>query len=146
MPNWCRNTARFTHNDSEVMDRLFESAQSGHFFMDNVPLNDEREWDYEEAYKCWGTKWDIDPEDVYRVGNTVTLVFDTAWAPPIAFYEAMLEKGFEIEADYYEPGMNFIGRFENGTDFCFEVDSPPESEDYLNIFHDLIDVFEVEEN
>lgn len=69
----------------------------------------------------WGTKWDLCEPQITRVDdNTVEISCDTAWSPPIAAYEAMLEKGYEIEAYYYEPGMCFAGIWDNGVDDCYQ--------------------------
>jgi hypothetical protein len=46
--------------------------------------------------------------------------FDTAWAPPTGAYEKLMALGFEIEAFYYEPGMCFVGKWEDGIDEYYE--------------------------
>jgi hypothetical protein len=50
------------------------------------------------------------------------LSFDTAWSPPIEFYENLEEQGFRIEAFYYEPGMAFCGVYEDGCDDQFDIE------------------------
>jgi hypothetical protein len=73
----------------------------------------------------WGTKWDVDaydPEDVVvDQYNTITFGFDSAWAPPVGVYEALVEDGFEVEAMYYESGMAFCGVWQDGCDDFYEV-------------------------
>jgi hypothetical protein len=54
------------------------------------------------------------------VGNTLTASFDSAWSPPIAAYEKLMDMGFTIKAYYYEPGMCFAGIWEDGNDDYFE--------------------------
>lgn len=71
----------------------------------------------------WGTKWDVGSNDetVERNDvNTVTLHFDTAWAPPIDFYHALVSQDFEVEAMYNEFGMGFCGEYFNGSDSYIE--------------------------
>jgi hypothetical protein len=78
---------------------------------------------YDFCVNHWGTKWDIDaydPDDVVIENNTIEFGFDSAWAPPTGIYDALLEQGFEVEATYYEPGMAYVGRYDNGSDDCIE--------------------------
>ena len=79
---------------------------------------------YDFCVNNWGTKWDVDPYDPADVKvneyGILEFGFDSAWAPPCGIYEALVEKGFEVEATYYEPGMAFVGRWDNGCDECIE--------------------------
>lgn len=77
----------------------------------------------------WGTKWDFggQKDDILESKRgRVVLRFDTAWAPPVVFYEKMEELGFTVEAYYYEPGMNFCGKFYDGNDDYYEIPSTSE--------------------
>jgi hypothetical protein len=69
----------------------------------------------------WGTKWDVGAPESYKEkvpkgATVVTLSFDSAWSPPVTFYEKMLELGFKIDAMYYESGVGFIGTWQDGND------------------------------
>ena len=83
----------------------------------------KEEYGYENWYDwCvdnWGTKWDVNPEDTDPVlahnGLEVTLYFETAWSPPIEWYDRMSEDDFGIDAYYYEPGMAFCGHWSSDT-------------------------------
>jgi hypothetical protein len=80
---------------------------------------------YDWNLEHWGTKWDIDGEEGNAEAtdpNTASLYFDSAWSPPIAFYNAMCDMGWEITAYYFEPGMNFCGVFDNGDDDYIEIE------------------------
>jgi len=78
---------------------------------------------YEFCLGEWGTKWDAsglsinnvydnEPDDIH----SITLSFNTAWSPPIEFYETLYDKfGVKIEATYFESGLCFCGRYSNGT-------------------------------
>jgi hypothetical protein len=69
----------------------------------------------------WGTKWDVESDNVeIEDANTVTAGFDSAWAPPTRAYEQLMDLGFEVEAFYYEPGMQFVGKWDNGSDDYYE--------------------------
>jgi hypothetical protein len=67
----------------------------------------------------WGTKWDCGEQgasDIHPDGKLLHTFFDTAWAPPVAAYEKLVEMGFRVEAMYYEPGMAYAGSFGEGGD------------------------------
>ena len=44
------------------------------------------------------------------------LHFESEWGPPFALYKYLVENGWEVRAYYYEEGMQFCGKFENGKD------------------------------
>jgi hypothetical protein len=67
----------------------------------------------------WGTKWDCGEQgasDIHPEGKMLHTFFDTAWAPPVAAYEKLVEMGFRVEAMYYEGGMAYAGSFGEGGD------------------------------
>jgi hypothetical protein len=75
---------------------------------------------YDHNVNEWGTKWDVsaDGNPAQDIPGGLMLGFDSAWAPPIAAYEKLMDMGFRIRAMYYEPGMAFAGIFdENGDDY-----------------------------
>jgi len=88
----------------------------------NLATHGYKTW-YDFCVNEWGTKWDVDPYDTVEYDSEhdkdgVTFGFDSAWAPPIGVYEALMDQGFTIRAYYYEPGMAFAGIFdENGEDY-----------------------------
>ena len=69
----------------------------------------------------WGTKWDLCEPSLSRVDdNTVVIACDTAWSPPIAAFETMVENGYQVKAYYFEGGMMFAGVWEDGVDECYQ--------------------------
>lgn len=122
MPNWCNNSVQFTHTDPKMIERVIQAYSRGELFSEFFPRPQEIEnsgaacaW----SVNNWGTKWDapgdekIDDPMPSHLGyvSTVTLSFDTAWSPPIEFYNRLIDQfGFEIEADWNESGMCFCGR------------------------------------
>jgi hypothetical protein len=87
---------------------------------DNLRKYGFKDW-YDWNCNNWGTKWDFALESIERTdANTVQASFDSAWAPPTGAYEKLMELGFEIEAFYYEPGMCFVGKWEDGIDEYYE--------------------------
>ena len=103
---------------------------------------------YDFCTNEWGTKWDVGGEDCYidkTDPNSVNMGFDSAWAPPLAAYEKLLDQGFEVVAYYYEPGMCFAGIYdENGDDF-YNIEGSSESV-RENIPQRLDEMFNISEN
>ncbi len=86
----------------------------------NIEKYGYKDW-YDWNIANWGTKWDFNLENVERQDpNTVTASFESAWAPPTGAYEKLMALGFEVEAMYYEPGMQFVGKWDNGEDDYYE--------------------------
>lgn len=113
MPNWCSNTFTISHEDPAQMQRLVEAFKAERFFNEFVP-NPAGEWEYSWSLENWGTKWDANVGDIDVDENNVAQGwFDTAWAPPIKFYEQLAEQGFKIDATFMEAGMCFAGTWDN---------------------------------
>jgi len=92
----------------------------------NVKTYGYSSW-YDFAIGEWGCKWDIsNGGDDYKIkkvdnGYSVMLYFDTAWSPPIDFYNKLVELEFEVSAMYHEPGVNFCGRYYDGQDEIYDL-------------------------
>lgn len=99
---------------------------------ENVKKYGAKDW-YEWQVSNWGTKWDVAESDNSGVtariveqsddGKTVKLGFDTAWSPPLRFYELLTgEFDFHVEAYYYESGCAFCGYWSSdGDDDTYEI-------------------------
>jgi len=77
---------------------------------------------YDYCVAEWGTKWDVggDGYEAQDIPGGLILIFDSAWAPPVAAYDKLEAQGFRIRAMYYEPGMAFAGIYEDGHDDYYE--------------------------
>ena len=141
MPNWCENKTTFTHNDSKEIERLKNAIENDKFFSEFFPMpteykgvqspnNDKvlakhltKKYGYPSWYEwCianWGVKWEISKEDIeifkQRNQNTLKIQFNSAWSPPIEFYEKMDKLGFIISAKYAEPAMGIEGTYKTET-------------------------------
>jgi hypothetical protein len=111
MPNWCYNTLSVSHSDPAQIARFVKAANDGRLFEEFVPLNEEGEWDYNTAVNKWGTKWDIHESYFDSDSNSAYGSFDTAWSPPIEFYDTIVAQGFDVHALFHEPGMAFAGTY-----------------------------------
>jgi len=96
---------------------------------------------YDWCLNNWGTKWDTKPDDFFLDGDSMELYFDTAWSPPIKFYEELFERfNFEVNATFVEQGANYIGYYVDGDyqtdefisdDFDYDDDECTEKMDQL---------------
>ncbi|MCA1800261.1 MAG: hypothetical protein LC650_03115 [Actinobacteria bacterium] len=142
MPNWCMNSAKITgprqkvqalyhaikdqknNDDGGVCTAVMPCPQE---LLDRKNESDRLlpEW-YVWRTNNWGTKWDFHPleDPVYNLIDSETasieMDFDTAWSPPLALYDKLVEQGFEVTADYFEPGMCFVGAYDNGNDETYD--------------------------
>lgn len=103
----------------------------------SVPVSEEEEHKLKEEFNritygytnwydfCvneWGTKWDVGSADGINdiKENEAVFYFDSAWSPPVEFYNKLVDMGFEVDAMYHEPGMAFAGHYVNGEDDYYE--------------------------
>lgn len=127
MPNWCSNSLFIRNDDTTKIDELEKhlSAGENQKLFDALiprPADQEENW-YNWNIENWGTKWEANIIDWERTNeNEIFVSFDSAWSPPITFYESLTSEGWFIEAQYYEPGCAFIGQFIDGIDECYEYD------------------------
>jgi hypothetical protein len=143
MPNWCANVLKISHTETGAMQQLVAAVNNRQLceFAKPVPPDlqitagfmgdgeEQRLLEQKEAanlerygYKnwydfCvneWGTKWDVDVDEPVELADSITINFDSAWSPPLGVYEALLERGYTVEAYFYESGMGFAGIWDNG--------------------------------
>jgi hypothetical protein len=104
----------------------------------------------------WGTKWDAYDSEIiseHYDGDIaeLTVTFDTAWAPPVDFYNELVDQGFEVDAMYHEFGCAFCGHYTDGTDHYVEYTSdtldsiPAEVDEQFGITEQL-EMWEAEES
>ena len=123
MPNWCSNQATI-HGTKEQILELAGAYERGAVIQNYLPVPEDVEDKTEYRRNHWGTKWDFgkteytaDEECDWQVDEEgyglVHLRFDTAWSPPIGWYEALNVLDMTVEAYYYEPLMQFYGQWTN---------------------------------
>lgn len=70
----------------------------------------------------WGTKWDLCEVGYTRMDdNTIVLHCQTAWSPPIAAFDTMVSRGYEVRCLYMGEGCEYAGIYENGSDDCYDT-------------------------
>jgi len=88
----------------------------------NVAKHGYRNW-YDYCVNEWGTKWDVGGDGMTcEIENgRISTSFDSAWAPPVAAYEKLVDLGFSVRAYYYEGGMCFAGVWEDFNDDYYDL-------------------------
>ena len=115
MPNWCMNNVSIS-GPKEKMQVLWGLMNEKQGLLEAmVPIG---EWDYSRASEVWGTKWDVNTEnlEIHEISGgrmEISGSFDSAWGPPIECFQTYLEANEDvtIHLDYFEPGMQFYGSF-----------------------------------
>jgi hypothetical protein len=149
MPNWCYNVTTFTFPDKEIREKFISAIKSCYLFATFVPLelgfdsSGKDNWNISTAIEKWGTKWEPDQMEIFdenslseKKGDLILHTsFDTAWAPPIGFYES-INKNHHIETNsyFYEPGEEVFGycNFDNSTE-VIKYYNYPRNSSQLNI-------------
>jgi hypothetical protein len=115
VPQELKDTVAGSHGDPVKQAELEAQTQR------NVEKYGAGNW-YDFCTSRWGTKWDVTCDgtvDIHPDGNLVTASFDSAWAPPVGVYDALVDQGYTVRAYYYESGMCFAGIYDNGDDDCY---------------------------
>jgi len=124
MPNWCMNTLMVSHDDKTMVQKFADAYNTGGVCQQFIPMPEGEDW-YSWNVSNWGTKWDFgldknfdDPVEVKQNGDKyeVTVSPNTAWSPPLDFYNHLVGLGYNVLASYFEPGMGFCGVYSNGYD------------------------------
>ena len=153
MPNWCYNNAEFYNDDVAEVEKLQahlkslddkstkkSDDESGLFsYFIPRPAEEDENW-YDWNINHWGTKWETSVYSWERVDeNTLLMNFDTAWSPPLTFYETLAHNTqWHVTATYCEEGMGFVGRNIGGDDECYEYS---EAEDLDEIPEELVEEY-----
>jgi len=115
----------------------------------NTELYGSKNW-YDWQIGHWGTKWDVGrnqeqpPRRFPPKATQITLTFDSAWSPPIQFFDHLRElEGFNITAYCFEPGVGFCGVYRDGELTDFNI--PSNLEDLATLPRDLVKAFAIDE-
>lgn len=130
MPNWCDNSIDIT-GPFDKISGLWNKIQEKKKTDENYGLLEAMvpigEWDYGSAVNAWGTKWEVSTDDLELIDNEdgtaqISGFFQSAWGPPITAYETFVEENedCDIDATYFEPGMDFAGIFRDGEDIWYD--------------------------
>ena len=136
MPNYCDCYINIK-GEVDLIKHLYDQIQTKKEFLNILvprPEDQEDNW-YEWSVENWGTKWDLDEDQIkgleYTKINSSTAQIDgcvlTAWGPPMDAFDNYIydveeksdcEKEADIKCVYWEAGMAFAGIYHNGDDEC----------------------------
>jgi hypothetical protein len=120
MPNWCFNHAEFAFPDKETYNKFILAVLDESLFATFAPLelDSDKTWSIEKAVEKWGTKWEpsewqnVEPTPFIESPEYIIIAnFDTAWAPPIGFYECLMnDHNIQVNAMFHEGGEEIFGK------------------------------------
>lgn len=140
VPTELSETISGAYGDSDKQAEL--EAQTAR----NIETHGYGNW-YDFCVNRWGTKWEVDTQSsVDFDGQTVNASFDSAWSPPCGVYEALVEQGYDVVAYYYEPGMGYLGKYDNGCDETYEISGETSKTVRAVIGAELDDMFNISES
>ena len=140
MPEELNITSGFLGNGAEQAELEAKSAA-------NLEKYGYANW-YDFNVANWGTKWDVEGDAIERDedGLGFSGTFESAWSPPTKVCEALVEQGFEVTLYYYEPGMGFVGKWEDGCDDYYEYSGENSNTIRAAIGDELDDMFGISES
>lgn len=144
MPNWCEVNLDIIVPTKAEAKNIEKAVKANNILnhlcpepsnMSHDAVNDEKalklrsqgmhNW-YDWRVDNWGTKWELADGDVelYEEPNgtyCVRIWGNTAWAPPITALRYYKERhpSSTVILYYFEPGMDFVGKFDGETDWCY---------------------------
>jgi len=118
MPNWCFNVVEVSHDDPALLVAMNDAFNAKALFNTYHPMPDGVDW-RKWRVANWGVKWEPEFESdecssFSEPRTTLCMWFDTAWSPPIEFYDKLKSLGYNVVALYHEPLMNVIGTYNDG--------------------------------
>lgn len=126
MPNWCANSLIISADKDKLneLNAKLDECQGKNFFDIFVPNSEEAgrgdDW-YAYNQETYGCKWNCDASDWELISvNELRITFDSPWGPPIALYDKIIEDDLSVSAEYFEPGMAFVGSYNNGEEWLYE--------------------------
>tara|TARA_R110001606_G_scaffold45770_6_gene118409 strand:- start:1049 stop:1813 length:765 start_codon:yes stop_codon:yes gene_type:complete len=106
-------------------------------------------WDF--RLQNWGTKWEVEARVINSDDQEIILGFESAWSPPIEAYNNLLNQEgiISVSALYYEPSMDFAGRYKDGEEDLIQIsllslpdiesdDTVIELDDAFNLYQDIM--------
>ena len=141
VPKALSDTVAGSHSDTDEQARLVAQTQT------NIETYGYGNW-YDFCLNEWGTKWDVGNSQGINscTDNELIVYFDSAWSPPIAGYEKLLDLGFTVYATYYEPGCAFAGIFEDGLDDYYDLSGMDSGDVQQQLPTELDDAFGISES
>lgn len=134
MPNWCSNCIEIVGPKTLIKDLWTRAQPNPETDLGLLAaMRPEPSYDNDEEWfgwrtSSWGTKWDVDVENLryeeFGDNAMISGMIDTAWSPPIEAFQFFAEENSNVfsSVKYYEPGIGFVGRWstDDGDD-CYDL-------------------------
>ena len=118
MPNECKLLLNLKHADHAVLGKAQSSFEQGTFLKDFVPCAP----DALSQIDNWGTKWDISHVQILKSTNKLLQVEAmSANDPPLRALHKLKNQGFQIVVHYCEPGFDYCGTWNDGSDRRYSI-------------------------
>lgn len=125
MAEWCDNviTIRAT-NDAQRnrLDDILRAAEEERLLNFLYPIPKEVEIERDWRLSSWNTKWEAAFVSGEIEGDTLDLVIETAYTPPLPPLGNLMEEGFEVVLYYQSVSERFVGIFEDFDDRDYSDD------------------------
>jgi len=118
MPNECENWVRITGSPESLKAILAKPFSMPEWIP--KPENDHSDWILENWGTRWIAKYNATEQDWHvelkEVEGGLEAFFESAWAPPIPFYNFLVKTfaGLVVEYEYSEWGIGFCGYGKGG--------------------------------
>jgi len=177
VPNWCSNHITIRGSNPKEIAEIANAMKEGRFCQSIIPTHEDLLRDgsatsggpnadaydqiraenlekhgfgnwYDFQTARWGTKWDVDCEnvEVEDDGLTVSASFESAWSPPVGIAEELVSRGLSVTLYYYESGMGYVGKYEDGSDDCYNLGNETSATVRDVIGDELDDMFGISES
>lgn len=155
MPNVCYNSLTLNHNDISYLQEIGEQLCLSINIDNDVNFNYD-DCDTYNNYKTVKTFFDVlckhnyhlDIEEVRpmisqinvnKSNYEVNIIFDTAWSPPIEFYNHLKQNKWIVNAVYHIPEDESCGRFTNKHGDEYYEYSSDDKTTYCDIPEEILD-------
>ena len=125
MPNWTQTVVTLGGMKPSLIDKIEKFSTIGHsdqkweeegglFALITGKHHSGDGW-YDFNLDHYGTKWDVHDVQINREhDDTVVLMFQTAWSPPLKVFEHLEAEGVDVDAVYLDEGCNYAGQYFDG--------------------------------
>ena len=135
MPNWCYNKTIVEGPKDEIESLINDQFDFNKIYP--IPESEKENW-YNWSLENWGVKWNRDSVEIKNFNSkeeniyTVTFQYNTAWGPALKILDHLQNQhNIKIKSYYCEEGPSFVGLWENGQNYHYELAGFEENKSYF---------------
>jgi len=125
LPNWCYNKTIVEGPKDEIESLINDQFDFNKIYP--IPESEKENW-YNWSLENWGVKWNRDSVEIKNFNSkeeniyTVTFQYNTAWGPALKILDHLQNQhNIKIKSYYCEEGPSFVGLWENGQNYHYEL-------------------------